>query len=294
MKNFNYTHFIKIFLVTVALFALSWLASIFGGLNHGRSYPVSLLDSFAVQLSSSKDVKISRKFPSTVRELDVSTTGVDVTFAKADGNEIEVRLTGRFPNGGDHSLSTFVEDSRLSVRTQETDERNTWNIQFDTGLNDAELLILLPAALKKLTLKTISGDVKLTERSVEELQLESTSGDLAIKKGNFGSVTLRTVSGDLSLKECRAEKLMSQSVSGDLSLMLRNLDPQVTAKTTSGDVEARFEKIPNARVEFVSVSGELNLEPSFGERSRTKALLGNGKGSISVRSISGDLNIGKF
>lgn len=107
--------------------------------------------------------------------------------------------------------------------------------------------------LGALRAKTASGDVEVSEVA-GDADITTASGDVELRSAG-GSVTVTTASGDVSIGRC-AGRLAATVVSGDLTV-----------------------QDAGANVETSSVSGDQRIEAV-------------GTGSVSTRSVSGDVTIG--
>ncbi|WP_217671613.1 DUF4097 family beta strand repeat-containing protein [Marinitoga sp. 1138] len=123
--------------------------------------------------------------------------------------------------------------------------------------------------LKKFDIKTVSGDTDINNSSIDVINFSSTSGDLDISKTPCKVIDFKNVSGDLSVDYLIEdfEKVYVKNVSGDCDLVIAgNEKVYVNKKTASGDIylkgiDVEFnQKRENRIIDFISVSGDLNIE----------------------------------
>lgn len=155
---------------------------------------------------------------------------------------------------------------------------------------------------ESLTIRTMSGDIAVADVSgAVRLDLDTKSGDMRIRQADCADTRLKTISGDIGWRgSCR--ELSVNTISGDIhavgsflrtkvqtvsgDLRLESADDQVaeiTASTTSGDLELRLPHSMNVQANFSSVSG-----------SKRCAAFGGPDGKpvkVSARTVSGDLEI---
>lgn len=148
--------------------------------------------------------------------------------------------------------------------------------------------------------KTVSGDMRLKGKSeVGDLRVSSVSGDISLERG-AGEMEATTVSGDLLLDVASASTIRTRTTSGDLSLrgsMVR--DGSVEAETISGDVTVRVKPEAGFEYEASSFSGDIGncfgkhseSTSAHGPGSRLSGTVGDGRGRVRVKSMSGDVAI---
>ena len=124
--------------------------------------------------------------------------------------------------------------------------------------------------LGALTAKTASGDVDVSE--VEgDVQISTASGDVQLGSAG-GSVDVNTASGDVTIGRC-AGRVAALVVSGDLTV--HDAEADVETNSVSGD--QRIEAVATGSVSARSVSGDVTI----GVRRGANVWL-------DVRSLSGD------
>jgi hypothetical protein len=128
-----------------------------------------------------------------------------------------------------------------------------------------------------LALRTSSGDLEI--RSVNgTLFIQSTSGDIRMVECG-GSALVNSSSGDIKIEDLEG-KLGVRTVSGDIKTHRLNLQ-EVSAGTTSGDLELDLLRLPQNELELKSVSGDLNL-----------AIPSDSQLTFEITTVSGDVNCG--
>ena len=142
-------------------------------------------------------------------------------------------------------------------------------------------------------IESVSGDVGIADVQ-GPLRIKSVSGDVQATD-YVGVVEGSSVSGDVEIRG-RARSVEFHTVSGDLSI---DLDPEPAGresrlKTISGDVEIGL--IGSSCVcDFHTASGDLECEVRAevmreGRKDR-KVIVGDGRGRVHVKTVSGDLTI---
>lgn len=297
---------ILFFLIGVAMLTLSsWAAKPLAESTR-YSFPQSLLQHYnakkqgfenAVPINTMK--KLSADELTGIDTVFIETTAADITIERLVETEAPAGdLTATFQTPGqtsDDPLSVIRDGTRAAlIRTAEAESNahSTW-MTFSLGENvQSSLTIRLPASIKTLRVRTISGDFHFESSNHKSgpghsngalrfghaplaLELESKSGDFAIdthSPEDFEGIRVTTVSGDFTATD------------------VQNVD----YKSVSGDCLLLYRKHPSARVNFHSTSGEFKLsmkdEVAISEPNH-KLTLGQGKGLIEVNTVSGDLTV---
>ena len=127
---------------------------------------------------------------------------------------------------------------------------------------------------------TVSGDVDLDMHS-EKVVLDTVSGDMDARVGAFGSLVARAVSGDLEIEGALSAggKIDISSVSSEIDLGLADpVNAAVSAETgPGGDIHNDLSSDP--------------VKEKFPARNSLQAELGDGRGTINLRTISGEIKI---
>ncbi|RLG10244.1 hypothetical protein DRN73_08310 [Candidatus Pacearchaeota archaeon] len=129
-------------------------------------------------------------------------------------------------------------------------------IKIKTGRVDYQIKI--PQNLKKVSIKTVSGDVRGENLVVrEKIFLRTVSGDMEIKKIKVNYFKVATTSGDGSIEGIFCSDVSVSSVSGDFKLSFKGLVDNTKLSSVSGDYEVYINKVKEFK--FKSVSGDLDI-----------------------------------
>ena len=141
--------------------------------------------------------------------------------------------------------------------------------------------------------ESVSGDVEIADLQ-GPMRVKSVSGDVECSD-YVGAVDGSSVSGDLSIRG-RARFCELRTVSGDISI---DLEPdgggrESRLKTISGDVDLGLLG-SSCTCDFRTASGDLECEAPArvireGRKDRT-IIIGEGRGRLHVKTVSGDLTI---
>lgn len=251
-------------------------------------------------------------FTGTLELLESGTGDVRVKGVKHDDDREEANLRSRYG-------SVFVEDYEggpLSCG-------QTWSVFLPAPENQrgrGRLELVGVKSRSNVTARTNAGPVRLIRVETPwSVNVSTVSGDVEIEKVDCGSATISTTSGDITAHEVdttvdklalssvsgdiRAEKILSDAVtigtvSGDANLACAEpVIRSVGATTVSGDIKVTLADQCGAMFELKSQSGDLSCSRQFEPHSESgtvrvlAGVVGDGKGSVKLQSVSGNLEI---
>lgn len=169
----------------------------------------------------------------------------------------------------------------------------------------------IPAGLERLDVHVVSGDVTISDIDLATLAITTVSGDVNTNNTNAGNASISSMSGDINVDNTSTSVLSIKTVSGDV--IFDGTVSNVNAATTSGDLEIKAIGMKDLSVSTVSGDTVIELKNSTGYRATLKSVsggmgirfgeegssylrsgsytLGDGSCSITVSSVSGDINI---
>ncbi|MBU1356527.1 MAG: DUF4097 domain-containing protein [Candidatus Edwardsbacteria bacterium] len=145
----------------------------------------------------------------------------------------------------------------------------------------------------KIKINTASGDIQMSGAE-GEIAFQTVSGDVSASLS--GNVQGQTVSGGIDIKAEKPGEIKINSTSGDVRFQgpLSGVNDSAIA-TVSGDVSLGLEKGSSAMIEAGTVSGDIDCGLELaGSRQSSRSLsgkLGDGQGSLKVKTVSGDIEI---
>jgi DUF4097 and DUF4098 domain-containing protein YvlB len=225
--------------------------------------------------------------------LDVFNMAGDVTVTGVSGDQIAVTAVKQVWGGdGKAQLENIGVDfnetsGRLEVRTSLGRARNsqaevsfTIDVPFDTP-------VFVRTISGDVTVAKVRGDLQVesTSGTVEAtgtprvLRLKTISGDVRITDASAPDVlSASTVSGSVEARGLKARGLEVVSVSGDLVLFNTACD-RAQLRTVNGNVQYVGSMSKGGRYEISSHSGDVRFE-----------LVGNGGFELSARTFNGEVN----
>lgn len=154
-----------------------------------------------------------------------------------------------------------------------------------------KLVVRLPRAvaenLTEVQLNSVSADFDVAALTVKEaLIFDSVSGDLETDFITADSAEVNTVSGKIDL-DGSFRQVTGGSTSGEVDLALRKCPDKIELTTVSGDVDLELPRNAGFTLDYSTVFGDLESDfPLTAGRT-----YGDGSGSITIDTTSGDLKI---
>ena len=284
----------------------------------GKTWVFSGLDKLKVE-TGDQDIFVG---PSADGDIHVYCDDPEGLKAEATGDG--VRITGvkktekaasafEMPEGQEISFSGLLNMVGKAIRTVTTNfiagpairvevpDGQMKEIELNSRSGDIECSC---AMARKMTVRTTSGEITLepvTEKTAENLLVSTVSGDAEVHGSALecevnsmsGDVTVDGVFETLELKSTSGEvefsgsvlELNASSVSGDVGAKVENITlKQITAKSTSGDVEINLPSgLRSVHAECSTVSGEC--------LSRVSDAGSGAAVQIRAKSVSGDVTV---
>lgn len=221
-----------------------------------------------------------------IQKIVVNASISDIKILESTNNEAKVIIYGEEKN----DASSTLENHTLTILNS---KKNKICFGF-CFWGKEEVLIYLPKnEIENIELKTISGDIHVSNVSNASIEVKTTSGD--IKLPDVKDVSINTTSGDVQIDTCESASI--ETVSGEVTI--GNASGKTEIKTTSGDVKMNdfickkdsniktvsgdvvINHLEEAYVEAKSVSGDIKTDGSNRYASNT----------LTIKTTSGDIHI---
>lgn len=257
--------------------------------NNGKFDSVYIKESFAAN---------------DLNEIYIIASTIDVKVEKSKDDNISI-LYYKINDGTKSSLAN-IEGSVIKFKADELIfSRNHMKFNFNfknmdyigIKFQDAKesiVVIQAPINIKKIKIKTKSGEIKIVDLKLDEVQADSVSGEFKVEKSSINEIKHTSISGDIGLQG-NIQSMKSKTVSGDLKFISDVANPEIKFSTISGDADIVFMSDPDVNVIFGSKSGEIKF---WGGLPVTKMdgningfKLGKGTGQLHFESTSGDVKI---
>jgi DUF4097 and DUF4098 domain-containing protein YvlB len=225
---------------------------------------------------------------------DLQNVSGDIVVTGGGGDDVRIDATKRVRHPNEAEAKTILSEitidvqersGRVEVRTEYPRRRN-WSggVDFNVSVpRDANVALRSVSGTMKVTningelrAESVSGDIVAS--SARRLRMVKTvSGDLEISDAEAEELTANSVSGDVVLSRLKATGIDAQSVSADLRLTDVETD-RASLRSVSGDVEYSGRLRRNGRYELQSHSGDVRVTPADG-----------GGFAVDARTFSGDV-----
>jgi len=220
----------------------------------------------------SKTVRLGRN-----GTFDLQNISGDIVVTGGGGNDVRLEATKRVRHPNEAEAKALLSEIAIQIQERNgsvevrTDypRRRTWSGGVDYSVavpRDANVSLRSVSGTVRVTnvngelrAESVSGDVIAS--SVRRLRLmKSVSGDLEITDAEADELTAGSVSGDIIVNKLKAVGIDGQGVSGDLRLTDVEID-HASLRSVSGDIEYAGRLVRNGRYEFQSHSGDLRIMP---------------------------------
>jgi hypothetical protein len=232
---------------------------------------------------------------------DVRVRAIDGTEARvvtpADGSGIETYAEpGRFtvrtagaPRGGFVGIRIGSRGFGIHVAgTIELEVPRDARVEVHSAAGDVALRDVRGGA----SVRTASGDVSL-KRAAGQIAVNVASGEVTVSGAEPVSLEVHSVSGDVRADAPRLDRVAIETISGDVELAgTFGAAAAHRISTVSGDVELAV--LGGLTLDAKTVSGDVDCshpERREGDGRRRPLVIGDGAAALSVRSMSGDIEI---
>jgi DUF4097 and DUF4098 domain-containing protein YvlB len=229
---------------------------------------------------------------SKTKNIELDTVSIDVKLATTVSDDNHFTFMGDARNFSPEDIHFEFEGEVLKIFIDEN-KKNVFNLL--SASESPSITLNIPNSLVSVKIKTVSGDITSENLKLVKLETISTSGDINFSSSNVDELTARSVSGDMNFNG-DLKKLSQKTTSGDVKIELKNTSPDINIVTVSGDTEILFSQKPDVKLQFSSVSGELEiklagLEENIESSKSVQKTIGKGTGQLEIKSVSGDVLI---
>ncbi|NPC94133.1 DUF4097 domain-containing protein [Bacillus sp. WMMC1349] len=149
-------------------------------------------------------------------------------------------------------------------------------------------------SLRKLSLNSGSGSVKIDQLYADELSVKGTSGNIRLESIKTKTANIVSTSGNTELDNVTG-KLSLKQTSGNLNASFSAINDAVSIDQTSGNTKLELPKDADIKLQATAASGSIKHSYPFNETSGDRRELigknGNGKYKIDISLTSGNVSI---
>jgi DUF4097 and DUF4098 domain-containing protein YvlB len=244
----------------------------------------------------------------------------DFPFAARGGNLSLETIKGNVSvEGWDESRAEvqMTKNANTEVRITSDGKNLTIKTEPRGGGVDVQYIIKVPRNVGKIEIKAASAEINLSDLT-GKVGINNGNGAVNLADIN-GNVGVNTGSGDITLTDVKGEigvntgsgsinmidvsgKVGANAASGDIDVGLAGAGREpLSLNTASGNIGVHFEADVNADLEVKTLTGDINLDESFGINVRStrpvgkeaSGRIGGGGQAIRINTMSGDVTITK-
>ncbi len=184
----------------------------------------------------------------------------------------------RFEEGEAYGLRYRLHPDETVVQAKVEGETLCFSTKPREGASisgDWEVVVTIPrdARLAELSAATVSGDIRLSDRTMEALHLATTSGTIDAAAVTADKVQAVSTSGGIAITDLSAHSVNAASTSGDISL--------------SGTADSLELGATSGNISLSGTTDSLHLSAVSGSCTFSGNLTGKG----SVDTVSGDIDV---
>jgi DUF4097 and DUF4098 domain-containing protein YvlB len=220
------------------------------------------------------------------------------------GSRIEIRTESpqprRWAGGVDYTVS-LPSRAHVTVRTVQGDVRVT-DVQGEVRAETVTGNVIASSVQRVRMLKTIAGNIALTDAQGRELTASTVSGNVIVANLRVPTLELESITGNLRVASVESDRARLRSISGDIDYRVRLArGGRYEVQSNSGNIRVVPQGTQGFEVEAQTFSGlvrselALRLTPDAGGRGPARLLrgmVGDPGAMLWLRSLSGNIEIG--
>ena len=224
-----------------------------------------------------------------ITALDIDWISGEAEILVTNDTDILVREQPERGISASYAMVVTEQDGVLKVRYA-ADEFLTL-----PNLPPKKLVVHLPRTvaenLTEVRLNSVSADFDVAALTVKNtLIFDSVSGDLETDFITADSAEVNAVSGKIDL-DGSFRQVIGGSTSGEVDLALRKCPDKIELTTVSGDVDLELPRSAGFTLRYSTASGDLESDFPLTTERNGGHICGDGSGSITIDTTSGDLKI---
>ncbi len=248
------------------------------------------------------DIKVNVNSSSDTVNIDVKyPTGIGINKYKAD-LEVMVPNNIKTVNGNSTSgkirASEFDNLEKIDIESVSGDidinKVTSKNFDIESTSGKVEMDVIVGNSF----IKTVSGSVDVKEIT-GDLVCETLSGDVKVNSLN-GEVNAESISGELDIRSKYLKQSNYKSTSGNIKVTAEGIEDsgKYSFESVSGKIKIELPENAEFTLDAKSTSGNINnsfMIDKYEENSKKhiRGSIGSGKTSITVSTISGNIEIDK-
>ena len=202
-----------------------------------------------------------------IEKINISSTSGDIKIIPTNGESINIEMVGKAEKKAknDYSLSIETVNDEIHVKAIQKEKKR--------------FFVLNPGTYELL--------VKVPRRKFDTLYVDSGSANLNLSEIEANHYELKALAGNITANQVKG-RVDAETAVGDINLTMADISNDIVAKTTSGNITVKTQKIPEVY--------RTNLKSSFGKKivdlpNADNDAVGVNGPLVTLSSIDGDLAI---
>lgn len=242
----------------------------------------------------------SEKTSGDICHIELSMMSIDVAVLPSRDDQLHTYFESGKEKGEflEESFSNGRYFAKERPKKGNKSERSFLGIAMFIGMDSnrdelGRLMVEVPKQVRTVKVKSLRGDIRAENMSVEKTALESMSGDIHLTQWTSPVMQVKSFSGDIREHEVNAQESIVQTTSGDVAIRCGKVKEK-TVNTTSGDIELMDMKMEKLKVK--SVSGDIDMRECETVDLSAASTSGDVDGrlfaqNLSVQTVSGDIGM---
>ncbi len=239
---------------------------------------------------SHENFNIVRVNAGLIQEIEIEWLAGSIMIRPTEADEIAFREEDI--GGSEKTMQWKIQGDKLIIRYAE-DKKFSLKAGLDWKDEHKNLIVEVPAdwACRSLKVAAAAASLNANTLTIREMEFDGASGACSFDNCTVEKLDLDTASGNVRFTGS-LQQLDCDAVSADILLELNNVPRSIDLDTASGDLEVTLPADAGFTVTLDAMSSE--FQSDFDTISRNGSYIaGNGRCSIDVDAMSGDVTIRK-
>ena len=222
---------------------------------------------------------------SNINELYVTTINTRINIYPTNEQEIKVSLAGETTRNMNYSLATEADGGVLRVQVE---ERQIGWLSMNFFGESVELTIYLPRKqYDLLNIDTINGAIRMSGVEVTTMEIESVNGKVELEDIFSEMTSVRNINGRIMTRNLEGD-LTAETTNGQIHFISETIDQKMNLRSTNGRILMELEREPeNTAFNLSTINGSTTI---FGESVREK-VFGQGENRVQISTTNGAIQI---
>ena len=221
----------------------------------------------------------------------LSTKSFDSIDGKVSNLNIRISYGDKFEvhfHGEKENKPNLKIENGILVFNQPEKVSHTFKIEIFNFNKEDGVFITVPknCNLNDIKMKNASGNVRVNELSIENLNIHLASGNVNILKSKADNLNLQTASGNISITEVASTSLIAQAASGNIKVRDSSILDEAKLSVASGNILVKGSEFSSYQV--TTLSGQKKLDEEI-----LNSQSGQETPRLFASALSGNVQVGK-